>query len=60
MLKLIIGALVRNSAANVGGAIVASGLATGDQVATATGAAVSLATVAWSIFQKWKSKKDAK
>ena len=59
MLNLILGALARNALANVGGVIAAQGLASGDQVNTATGAAVSLASFAWSIWQKYKAKKEA-
>lgn len=48
--------LIRHLLSAAGGFLVAKGLASADQIAELSGAAVSIIGIAWSIF---KNKKDA-
>lgn len=54
----IIGILIRHLLSGVGGAIVAEGFASGDQVQAITGGAAALIAVGASWWQKWKAKNN--
>lgn len=58
-MKDIILGVVRHSLTAGGGALVTSGLANAQSLDEAVGAIMTLIGVAWSIWEKYKSKKQA-
>lgn len=57
MVKLLVGGWLRHTFTTLGGAGMAAGYFTQDDVTAGIGALMTLFGIAWSAYQKYKSKK---
>ena len=55
----MIGGVARHLLTAGGGYLSANGLTTADEVNTGVGAILTLGGFAWSVYRKWKDKKEA-
>ena len=60
MFKAILGSLFRHLMTSAGGAVIAQGVVTADQLTQAIGAATTLIGVALSAYQKFKARAEVK
>lgn len=56
-MDVVIGSLVRHGVSVYGGTLVGQGLITANDLEIATGALVTVVSIGWSLFNKWRIKK---